>query len=227
MSRPVALILGAGANIGQGTADAFLVEGYSVALVSRKPDNTRTAPNTIKIAGNLSKPESVREIFAKAEEQLGIPEVVVYSAAAFTANYKLDPLSLSFEHFSRDMNIKTYSAYVAMQESVKSFAQLPEAAFKTFIYTGNLLNEATMAGLMALGTGKTATAHVIETAAAAYQDRTLKFYYADERLSDGTPPFMNIDGEAHGKLYVELAGHKKQGPWQQTFVKGEGYRSFK
>lgn len=38
---------------------------------------------------------------------------------------------------------------------------------------------------------------------------------------------MNIDGEAHGKLYVELAGHKKQGPWQQTFVKGEGYRSFK
>ena len=35
-----------------------------------------------------------------------------------------------------------------------------------------------------------------------------------------------IDGEAHGKLYVELAEGKSQGPWQQTFVKGVGYKAF-
>lgn len=37
---------------------------------------------------------------------------------------------------------------------------------------------------------------------------------------------MDIDGEAHGKFYVELAESKVQGPWQQTFVKGLGYKDF-
>lgn len=37
---------------------------------------------------------------------------------------------------------------------------------------------------------------------------------------------MAIDGEAHGKLYAELAEHKEQGEWQQTFVKGVGYKKF-
>ncbi len=37
---------------------------------------------------------------------------------------------------------------------------------------------------------------------------------------------MGVDGEAHGKLYVALAEGKEQGPWQQTFVKGVGYKKF-
>jgi hypothetical protein len=37
---------------------------------------------------------------------------------------------------------------------------------------------------------------------------------------------MEIDGDAHGKMYLELAEGKEQGPWQQTFVKSVGYKSF-
>lgn len=53
-----------------------------------------------------------------------------------------------------------------------------------------------------------------------------RFYYGDERKTDGAPAYGAIDGDAHGKLYVELAESKTQGPWQQTFVKGEGYKRF-
>jgi len=53
-----------------------------------------------------------------------------------------------------------------------------------------------------------------------------RFYYADERKADGTPPYNDIDGAAHAKHYVELADGDKQGPWQQTFVKGVGYKAF-
>ena len=53
-----------------------------------------------------------------------------------------------------------------------------------------------------------------------------RFYYADERKSDGTPAYSAIDGEAHAKMYIELSEGKTQGPWQQTFVKGEGYKDF-
>lgn len=54
----------------------------------------------------------------------------------------------------------------------------------------------------------------------------VRFYYADERKPDGSPGGVNIDGEAHGKLYAELADTQSQGEWQQTFVKGEGYKKF-
>jgi hypothetical protein len=37
---------------------------------------------------------------------------------------------------------------------------------------------------------------------------------------------MDIDGDAHGKMYLELAEEKEQGPWQQTFVKNVGYKNF-
>lgn len=52
-----------------------------------------------------------------------------------------------------------------------------------------------------------------------------RFYYADERKIDGSAAFA-VDGEAHGKLYTELAEDASQREWQQTFVKGVGYKSF-
>jgi hypothetical protein len=54
----------------------------------------------------------------------------------------------------------------------------------------------------------------------------IRFYYADERKADGSSAGIGISGEAHGKLYVSLAGGLSQGPWQQTFVKDVGYRQF-
>lgn len=54
---------------------------------------------------------------------------------------------------------------------------------------------------------------------------TFRFYYADERKPDGSPKFR-VDGAAHAELYWELSRGETQGPWMQTFVKGEGYRDF-
>ena len=52
-----------------------------------------------------------------------------------------------------------------------------------------------------------------------------RFYYGDERKADGTAIYR-VDGEAHAKLYWELAEEKTHGPWMQTFVKGMGYTKF-
>ncbi|KAK4911539.1 hypothetical protein LTR66_017353 [Elasticomyces elasticus] len=88
-----------------------------------------------------------------------------------------------------------------------------------------MLNTTVIPPLLDLGVGKSATAHIIQVAAASYSERGFKFYYADERKADGsiTP---QIDGEAHAELYAQLAEGKSQGPWQQTFVKGSGYKKF-
>jgi len=224
-TSPVIFILGAGANIGQHVAKAFASKGYKVALAARSLKEADNKSDQINVPIDLSDPSSVIKAFSKVETLLGAPSVVVYNAAAVTPNDAKDPLSLPLADFTRDLNVNTTSAFVAAQQAVLAFKGLPESASRTFIYTGNICNTTPIAPLLDLGVGKSATAHIIQSAAAAYKDQGFKFYYGDERKADGSAAF-SIDGEAHAKLYVELAEGKSQGPWQQTFVKGVGYKKF-
>lgn len=57
-------------------------------------------------------------------------------------------------------------------------------------------------------------------------NKKYRFYYCDERKADGKPAYFDINGEAHGEFYTKLSEDKTQGPWQQTFVAGKGYKSF-
>ncbi|MCJ1318433.1 hypothetical protein MMC15_003761 [Xylographa vitiligo] len=224
-ASPVILILGSGPNVGQSVARAFAAKGYKVAVASRTSKEEDSTADQVNISSDLSDPDSVTKIFSKVKELLGLPSVVVYNAAAFTASDAKNPLSLPLTNFTRDMNINTTSAFVAAQQAVLGFEQLSDSVTKTFIYTGNVLNTTTMVPLMYLGIGKSATAHMIQCAATAYKDRGYRFYYADERKADGSAAFT-IDGEAHGKLYASLAEAESQRPWLQTFVKGVGYKHF-
>lgn len=52
------------------------------------------------------------------------------------------------------------------------------------------------------------------------------FYFADERAPEGAAVGRVVSGEAAAEFYYELAGHKEQGPWDATFVKGKGYVEF-
>ncbi|GAB7353354.1 hypothetical protein MBLNU459_g3839t1 [Dothideomycetes sp. NU459] len=225
-TSPVVLILGAGANIGQHVAQAFATKGYKVALVARSVSEGDSTADRVYISSDLSDPNNVVKIFSTVEALLGVPSVVVYNAAARTSYATNKPLSLGVADFTRNLNINTVSAFAAAQQASLAFERLPNPASRTFIYTGNVLNTTTMASLLDLGVGKTATAHIIQSAALAYKERGFKFYYADERKADGSPPYSNIDGEAHGKFYVDLAEGESQGPWQQTFVKEQGYKRF-
>jgi hypothetical protein len=92
-------------------------------------------------------------------------------AAAATANDPKNAFSLSADEFVKDLNINTVSVYVAAQQAALGFAQLNESASKTFIYTGNILNEKiTLAPLMSLGVGKSAVAHLIHNAAGVFKE---------------------------------------------------------
>jgi hypothetical protein len=96
------------------------------------------------------------------------------TAGALTMNDAKNPLSLPLADFTRDFIVNTTSAFVAAQQAVLAFEQLPESASKTFIYTGNITNVVPLAPVLDLGVGKSATAHIIQSAAAAYKDRGFK-----------------------------------------------------
>lgn len=226
ITSPILLILGYGSNVGKSVAQAFISKGYKVAVTSRKAKEEDTE-NQLNISADLSDPKSIAEVFSQVKSKLGFPSVVVYNASAGQPlNDPKNIFSVSLDDFVRDTNVNTISAFAAAQQAVLGFNELPDSASKTFIYTGNCLNTMTMASLLVGGVGKSATAHIIQSAASVYADRGFKFYYADERQESGAPVASLINGEAHGKLYLELAEGKKQEVWLQTFIKGVGYKYF-
>ncbi|KAJ9134283.1 short-chain dehydrogenases protein [Pleurostoma richardsiae] len=225
MSSPVALILGAGANIGHHVGKAFAARGYKIALAARSLKEDESTSDQMNIQSDFSDPDSVVAAFEKVTSRLGAPHVVIYNAAAVTLSDRTNPLDIGVKDFTRDLTVNTTSAFVAAQQAALAFEKLPDTASRTFIYTGNILNVSTIITLMDAGAGKSATAHIIQCAADAYKGKGFKFYYADERKADGSAAFA-VDGPAHGKFYTQLAEGTSQGPWHQTFVKGVGYSKF-
>ena len=196
----VVLILGAGSNIGAHVSRAFTSQGYKVALAARTLKESDNTPSQIHIPADFSDPTSIITAFSKTKALLGVPSVVVYNgktqetrgsllerktkkkktltgnqtASAATSNPVHDPLSLALEDFEKDLKINTTSAFIAAQQAALAFASLPDSASKTFIYTGNILNETIIPSLMTLGAGKSAMAHVVRTAAEAYKEKGFK-----------------------------------------------------
>ncbi|CZR47878.1 uncharacterized protein FPRO_13545 [Fusarium proliferatum ET1] len=222
---PIVLILGSGPNIGQSVARKFASQGFRVAIASRSQKEADSTDKQLNIKTDLTKPLEVTDAFSKVKTTFGTPSVVVYNASAAAFPPADDPLSVSYTDFTNNTAINIHSAFIAAQQAVAGFAQLPESAARTFIYTGNILNVTILPKFLDAGVGKSGAAHMMWAAADAYKSKGYKFYYADERKPDGAPKYR-VDGDAHADLYWELSQGKEQGPWMQTFVKGEGYKKF-
>ncbi|WWC60603.1 uncharacterized protein I303_103177 [Kwoniella dejecticola CBS 10117] len=222
---PVVLILGSGPNIGQAVARLFGSKGYKVALASRSVKEAESTDNHLNIPSDFSKIDDVVNAFTKVKQVFGPPSVVVHNVSASSLSPPDDPFALSYEEFNKDTTINIHSAFIAAQQAVKSFTELPSTAARTFIYTGNVLNVQILPRFISQGVGKSGGAHMIWAASAVYKDKGYKFYYADERKIDGSPKYR-VDGDAHAELFWDLANAKAQGPWMQTFVKGVGYQKF-
>ncbi|KAI1009025.1 hypothetical protein LB504_002009 [Fusarium proliferatum] len=222
---PIVLILGSGPNIGQSVARKFASKGFRVAIASRSQKEADSTEKQLNIKTDLTKPLEVADAFSKVKTTFGTPSVVVYNASAAAFPPAEDPLSVSYTDFTNNTAINIHSAFIAAQQAVAGFAQLPESAARTFIYTGNILNVTILPKFLDAGVGKSGAAHMMWAAADAYKSKGYKFYYADERKPDGAPKYR-VDGNAHADLYWDLSQGKEQGPWMQTFVTGERYKKF-
>lgn len=80
MSTPkVALIIGAGPNVGAALTSAFTAQGYKLALAARSLSDTMTADGNLHIKVDLSEPGNVVGMFEKCKKGLGTPGVVCYN----------------------------------------------------------------------------------------------------------------------------------------------------
>lgn len=79
---PVALILGAGANVGRNVGRAFAAKGYRIAFAARSLRDEDSTREELNIHSDFADPDSVIRVFAKVKSQLGLPHVVVYNGTS-------------------------------------------------------------------------------------------------------------------------------------------------
>lgn len=126
--------------------------------------------------------------------------------------------------YAKDLTVNSVGCYAAASSASTGFAKLPSGP-KVFIYTGNCFPTFLVPEQPGLGSGKAASAYLIESAAHAL-GKDSHWYFADERLPDGNPVMTELSGETHADVYWDLARGEEQGPWNFTFVKGKGYVRF-
>jgi NAD(P)-dependent dehydrogenase (short-subunit alcohol dehydrogenase family) len=97
-TQPIALIIGAGPNIGQHAADTLVSKGYKVALASRSAKQDDSDSNQFNFQVDLANPSSIPELFSKVKAALGAPSVVIYNGECVSVpnlthtNHVLQPL---------------------------------------------------------------------------------------------------------------------------------------
>jgi len=226
MATPVILVIAAGPNLGAAIAKKFADNGYKVALAARSLTTGLHANGYLHIKADLSNTQLVPEIFQQVRKAHGIPNIVVYNGAHRLVTPPDDPFSASLETLTASRIVGLDSAYIAAQEALCCFKELPDSAPTAFIYTGNALNQIPIPGVLPFALPKVAAAMMVEYGANAYGHKGYRFYYADQRKPDGRPIAEFRDGEAHAEMYWVLAHEEKQSKWLVTFTKAKGREEF-
>lgn len=79
MPHKVLLFLGAGGNVGASSVALFKSKGYKVASVARTIREKVKAHSDMVLTADFRDPSVIKGIFEKVEEQLGVPNIVVYN----------------------------------------------------------------------------------------------------------------------------------------------------
>jgi 3-oxoacyl-[acyl-carrier protein] reductase len=145
LSGKVALVTGASKGIGAAIARHLAAEGASVVVnySSSKEGGERTVGEIAKQGGkavavqaDVSKPEDIGRLFARAREAFGKVDILVNNAGIyeFASIEQVTP-----EHFHRIFNLNVLGLLLASQEAVKQFG--PEG--------GSIINISSVAATLA------------------------------------------------------------------------------
>jgi NAD(P)-dependent dehydrogenase (short-subunit alcohol dehydrogenase family) len=121
----IALVTGAGSGIGRAVSLAFEGVGYSVVLAGRRATElertaalAKTSPGKmLAVPTDVSKPDSVRALFAKAKEAFGRLDVLFNNAGASAPGIPME--DLTYEQWSAVVGVNLTGAFLCAQEAIK------------------------------------------------------------------------------------------------------------
>ena len=125
MSTKVAIVTGAGSNIGQRTALALLDEGYSVTLAGRRAEALEDTADqagearsrTLLVPTDVTDPASIRALFAKTKETFGRLDVLFNNAGVGAPSVPLE--DLTYEQWKTVVDTNLTGSFLCTQEAFK------------------------------------------------------------------------------------------------------------
>lgn len=162
---PVAVVTGGSRGIGRAISDRLAAAGMRVVIGSRDQETAARAVDQIKNAGGLAtavrtditRPETVRELFDAAESQYGRVDVWVNNAATATAG----PLARATDaDFGQFLQANVLATFVALREAAQRIRD-----HGRIILISSALTVSPLPGMALLAAGKAAGDQLARTLA--------------------------------------------------------------
>jgi NAD(P)-dependent dehydrogenase (short-subunit alcohol dehydrogenase family) len=122
-STKVAIVTGAGSGIGACVATALLQEGYAVVLPGRRRDALQATAaqakgsRTLVVSTDVSRPASVKALFAKTREAFGRLDVLFNNAGVFGAATLLEDVTP--RQWQQVVDINLTGVFLCTQEAFR------------------------------------------------------------------------------------------------------------
>jgi NAD(P)-dependent dehydrogenase (short-subunit alcohol dehydrogenase family) len=175
-SPKIALVTGAGSGIGRAAALALQKNGFAVVLAGRRESElAETAasvdpdgPRVLAVPADVSRPESVRQLFARTLESFGRLDLLFNNAGI---NVPAIPLEdLTFEQWNAVVSTNLTGSFLCAQEAIRIMkAQSPQG--------GRIINNGSI------------SAHVPRPRSAPYT--------CTKHAITGLTKCISLDGRAH------------------------------
>jgi NAD(P)-dependent dehydrogenase (short-subunit alcohol dehydrogenase family) len=147
LANTVSLVTGGASGIGRATAELFAREGSRVVIADLSGEKAETVASGIDDAGgtamaveaDVSTPEGVDHVFARADEVFGAVDILVNNAGASLGN---DLRTIEHEVWDRNFAIVLKSAFLCTKAALPGMIEKQKGA---------IVNIASVNGLMGLG----------------------------------------------------------------------------
>jgi NAD(P)-dependent dehydrogenase (short-subunit alcohol dehydrogenase family) len=121
----IALVTGAGSGIGRAASLALQAAGYSVVLAGRRDAElektaalaTASGGRMLAVPTDVSKPDSVYNLFAKTREAFGRLDVLFNNAGTNVPSIPME--DLSYEQWNSVVSVNLTGSFLCAQEAIK------------------------------------------------------------------------------------------------------------
>jgi NAD(P)-dependent dehydrogenase (short-subunit alcohol dehydrogenase family) len=121
----IALVTGAGSGIGRAVSLALHADGYSLVLAGRRAGELektaaqaeRSDGRILVVPTDVSKPDSVKALFAKTKEAFGRLDLLFNNAGTGAPAIPME--DLSFEQWTAAVNVNLTGAFLCAQEAIR------------------------------------------------------------------------------------------------------------